>query len=57
MKFRIIYDGRLYRVEIMYPGGKTWVMDSEHQSYDQAIRYAFQRNNWQPLVCSELQTA
>jgi hypothetical protein len=57
MKFRIIYNGNEYIVEIMNPGGRSWIQESFHKSYEEAVNYAFQRNNWQPLVCTELQSA
>ena len=57
MKFRIIFDGELYRVEVMYHGGRAWVQESEHTTYEEAVKYAYQKNNWQPLVCTELQSA
>jgi len=57
MKFRIVFNGEKYIVEIMEQGGRVWIPESEHDTYDLAVMYAFQRNNWQPVICTELQSA
>jgi hypothetical protein len=57
MKFRIIYDGNSYRVEIMYPHTGAWVIDSFHETYEDAVKYAFQKNGWVPVICSEMESA
>lgn len=57
MKFRIIFDGQRYIVEVMYPGSRSWTQEQFFETQQEAIQYSFARNEWRPLICNELQSA
>jgi len=41
----------------MYPHTGAWVIDSFHETYEDAVKYAFQKNGWVPVICSEMESA